>query len=71
MRVYAQQGDTVDLLCWRHLGATAGMTEQVFALNPGLSLHGPILPMGTVVTLPAPPSPQSIATERPLIQLWD
>lgn len=71
MRVHAQQGDTIDLLCWRHLGTTAGMTEQVFELNPGLSLHGPILPMGTVVTLPALPSSHSIATERPLIQLWD
>lgn len=71
MRVHAQQGDTIDLLCWRHLGATAGMTEQVFTLNPGLSLHGPILPMGTVVKLPALPSSHSIATERPLIQLWD
>jgi phage tail protein X len=71
MRVHAQQGDTIDMLCWRHLGTTAGMTEQVFALNPGLSLHGPILPMGTVVTLPALPSSHSIATERPLIQLWD
>jgi len=71
MRVYARQGDTVDQLCWRHLGATAGLTEQVFALNQGLSLHGPILPMGTAVDLPALPPSQSIATERPLIQLWD
>ena len=71
MRVLAQQGDTIDLLCWRHLGTTTGMTEQVFALNPGLSLQGPILPMGTAVDLPALPSSQSIATERPLIQLWD
>ncbi|PPT90248.1 phage tail protein, partial [Xanthomonas arboricola pv. arracaciae] len=23
MRVHAMQGDTVDLLCWRHLGSTA------------------------------------------------
>ncbi|WP_171815595.1 tail protein X, partial [Xanthomonas vasicola] len=22
MRVHAMQGDTVDLLCWRHLGST-------------------------------------------------
>lgn len=71
MRVMALQGDTIDLLCWRHLGTTAGLTEQVFALNPDLALHGPILPMGTAVQLPPAPPSQSTAIERPLIQLWD
>lgn len=71
MRVIALHGDTIDLLCWRHLGATAGLTEQVFALNPDLAVYGPILPMGVTVQLPAPLPSHSTATERPLIQLWD
>lgn len=37
MKVKALQGDTVDLLCWRHYGTTQGMTEKVIAANPGLS----------------------------------
>lgn len=52
MKVRAIQGDTVDAICWRYLGATAGVVEQVLQLNPKLSELGPLLPMGTVVTLP-------------------
>lgn len=71
MRVHAHQGDTVDALCHRHLGTTAGRVEQVYALNYGLSLHGPVLPIGTAVHLPEVPVATAGAHERPLIQLWD
>lgn len=71
MRVYAQQGDTIDALCHRHLGRTAGVVEQVLELNYGISLHGPILPIGTAVELPAPSPLTSGAVERHLLQLWD
>lgn len=68
MIVIAQQGDTVDAICWRHFRQTAGITEQVLELNPGLSAIGAILPEGCQITLPdqlpAPPT-------KPLIQLWD
>lgn len=68
MRVMALQGDTVDALCLRHLGATAGVTEQTYDLNPGLADLGPVLPMGTIVVLPD----QAPATATaPLINLWD
>lgn len=68
MIVIAQQGDTVDQLCHRHLGGTASVTEQVLELNPGLSALGPVLPMGTRITLPdALPAKQ----DNQLIQLWD
>lgn len=40
MRVHAMQGDTVDLLCWRHLGSTAGLVERTYLLNPGLAERG-------------------------------
>lgn len=67
MIVRAMQGDTVDMLCQRHLGQTAVVTEQTLALNPGLAALGEVLPMDTLVTLPdsAPPA------RRDLVQLWD
>ena len=68
MIVIAQQGDTVDAICWRHHRQTAGITEQVLELNPGLSSIGPILPEGYQITLPDnAPAPAT----KPLIQLWD
>lgn len=68
MRVIAQQGDTVDALCHRHLGRTAGVTEAVLESNPGLSALGPVLPMGTAVELP---DQLPAAPNNNLIQLWD
>lgn len=70
MRVHAMQGDTLDLLCHRHLGATAGVVEQALELNPGLAALGPVLPHGTAVVLPNLSTAQTPAT-RALIQLWD
>lgn len=65
--VRAAQGDTLDLICWRHYGRTAGVVEQVLEANPGLARLGPILPHGTLVQLP------EIATQpqRQTVQLWD
>lgn len=71
MRVYAQQGDTVDLLCWRHLGSTAGLVERTLELNPGLSAMGLVLPHGTPVDLPDAASPLNTAAARAVVQLWD
>lgn len=65
--VRSQQGDTVDLICYRHYGYTAGVTEQVLEANPGLAALGPILPLGTVVTLPDVAEKQSDS----VINLWD
>lgn len=68
--VRSHQGDTVDALCWRELGATAGVVEAVYELNRGLADLGPILPTGTLVQLPD----RSPATQTPVIplqQLWD
>lgn len=31
------QNDTVDALCWRFYGRTAGVTEAVLEANPGLA----------------------------------
>lgn len=69
MLVRAQQNDTLDLLCWRHLGATAGVVEAALELNPGLANCGPIVPHGYLVTLPEPTVTPTQTAQ--LVQLWD
>lgn len=69
MRVIAHQGDTLDLLCQRHLGRTAGVTEAALRMNPGLAALGPVLPMGTAVELPE--APIAATAETKIEQLWD
>lgn len=68
MMVRARQGDTLDALCWRHLGVTRDVVELALELNPGLADFGPIIPHGTPVELPEPPSRASVV---PTVQLWD
>ncbi len=65
----ALDGETVDAICWRELGRTRGVTEQVLILNPGLAGLGATLPGGTNVTLPelAQMTPAVLDT----INLWD
>jgi len=65
----ALDGETVDAICWRVLGRTAGTTEQVLGLNPGLTSLGPRLPGGTVVILPDAISAASATID--IVQLWD
>jgi len=66
--IRAQQNDTVDALCWRHYGRTAGVTEAVLEANPGLADLGPILPQGVMVNMP---EAQSTAPARQMVNLWD
>lgn len=69
MIALAQDGETVDAICWRVLGRTAGVTEQVFDRNPGLAALGTQLPGGTAIDLP---DPTATAPEvRPVVSLWD
>jgi len=67
MKVYAQQGDTLDMICARYYGRTEGVFETVLAANPGLAESGAVLPHGTAVELPAVQS--SPVTET--VNLWD
>lgn len=62
------QNDTVDALCWRHYGRTAGVVEAVLDANPGLADHGPQLPTGLLVILPDLQTP---APARAMVNLWD
>ncbi|MNF12349.1 Phage Tail Protein X [compost metagenome] len=66
--VIANQGETVDAICWRHYGRTAGVTEAVLDANPGLADLGATLPHGTLVQLPEV-APQ--AEQRQMVNLWD
>ena len=65
--VYALQGDTLDSVCYRYYGYTAGVVEQVLEANPHLA-DFPVLPMGTAVTMPVILTPQP---QTALVQLWD
>lgn len=69
MIVRAQAGDTVDSLCWRVLGTTTAVTEQVLARNAGLADLGPTLPAGHPVDLPGPA--EIASASRPTVKLWD
>jgi phage tail protein X len=61
------QGDTVDRICYRIYGKTAGVTEAVYEANPGLADIGPIIPTGTLVKVPEVPTQPTKAT----VQLWN
>lgn len=70
MQVRTQQDDTLDLLCYRHLGVSTGVVEIALDLNPGLANYGPILPQDLIVELPDPATVTGInLTET--VQLWD
>lgn len=69
MIVIARSGETVDEICWRALGRTRDVTEQVLELNPGLAALGPHLPAGTQVELPEPA--RAAAPRRETVKLWD
>jgi phage tail protein X len=67
MKVIAEQGDTVDSLCWRYYGRTESVVEQVYAANIGLANAGAILPHGYAVELPDISLPAVSET----VSLWD
>ncbi|EYC51458.1 tail protein [Hylemonella gracilis str. Niagara R] len=72
-QVRSERNDSVDALCFRHLGTTAGgVVEQTYALNRGLAaLCGPsgILPEGTLVTLPD--ATAALTQTDSTVHLWD
>lgn len=67
MKVIAQQGDTLDALCFRYYGRTGGVVETVLTANPGLAELGEVLPHGTTVFLPD----VDTASTSETVQLWD
>lgn len=72
--IKAQQGDTIDALCWRNLGTTSGgVVEAALDLNPALAAAGPLLAEGTTLILPEPPQTGTGAGSQILetVNLWD
>jgi phage tail protein X len=69
MQVRSQQGDTLDAIVFRYLGAGPGHLERTLAANPALAGHGAVLPTGTVVALA--PAEHVPATDQSNINLWD
>lgn len=65
----AQQGDMLDLMCWRVYGKTEGRVEKVLEHpdNYGLADLPEILPIGTPVTFPDIVDPLVTHT----VKLWD
>jgi phage tail protein X len=70
LRLVAKQGDKLDLLLWREAAIGPSELGRVLDANPGLADLGPILPLGTVVTVPATARPASART-LPIVNLWD
>ncbi|MNO91340.1 Phage Tail Protein X [compost metagenome] len=68
VQLRTQQNDTVDALCWRHYGRTAGVVEAVLDANPGLADRGAVLQAGVLVNLP---EIQTSAPERQMVNLWE
>lgn len=66
--VRANQNDTVDAICWRRYGRTAGVTEIVLEANPGLADVGIFLPTGYPVQLP---EIEEQSEQAGTVNLWD
>lgn len=66
MLITAKQNETVDLICWRYFGTTAGVTEKVLETNPHIQSKNPILEMGTLVSLP-----DNYTPVQKTLNLWD
>lgn len=71
MIAIAQDGETLDAVCWRVLGKTAAVTEQALAANPGLADLGARLPGGTEIDLTAAAVEAKQPARRQTISLWD
>lgn len=70
-RLTAKQGDKLDQLLWREAGLGPGEITRVLDANPGLADLGTILPLGTVVIVPATVTQEGNANRvLPLVQLW-
>ena len=66
----AQQGETLDAIVWRVLGAwSGGIVEQAYELNRDLADIGAVLPEGRLVILPALSS--AAANSLDIIKLWE
>lgn len=60
----------LDEILWRRFKrAKRGIVERVYALNPGLSAYGPILPVGATFVVPID-APTTSAPLKKVTRLW-
>jgi phage tail protein X len=62
----SKDGETLDYICWRHYGRTAGVMEKVLTANRHLAEYGAVLPAGVLINLPPIEEPKS----NQKIKLW-
>ncbi len=68
--VVSGDGITLPLLIWRRfLKPMPGLLEDTLDRNPGLADLGPVLPVGTSVTIKIPSEPNETEVQDP-IRLW-
>jgi phage tail protein X len=61
---------TLDLLLFQAYGPEGqDLVEEALLLNPGLAALGPVIPLGTTVTIPDRPSTDQF-TVRPVVSLF-
>ncbi|NRA20984.1 MAG: tail protein X [Oceanospirillaceae bacterium] len=68
MQYRSRQGETLDLICYRHYGTSHLTTEIVMQANPELAEQGLIIVENTLLELP------QITSTTPVnntLQLWD
>jgi phage tail protein X len=66
MTYQTKDGETLDLICWRHYGRTAGVVEKVLTVNRHLSEYGAVFPAGILINLPTIEEPKN----KQKIKLW-
>lgn len=64
--IIGADGQTLDQVLWRKFGVRGReLVEETLRLNPGLAGLGPVLPVKTVIVIPALPAKTGI-TAKPL-----
>ena len=67
--VRAHEHDTLDALCHRHLGRTAGTVEATLAATPQRAMRPPPLPPASCVAFDG--ADESEQEQRPQALQWD
>jgi phage tail protein X len=63
--------DRLDRICYDRYGSNNNqITEWAIDQNPGLELHGILLPLGITINLPDPPRTITAAPVLKLFFLW-
>ena len=59
-----QDGDMLDLICWRQYGQQRGVVELVYKENPELINYNLKLPAGIIIKLPTITKTQATNLQR-------